>query len=378
MSIWTYTNVSTKQGLTDGEFMFDFALHELGVDENMEKEVRTVLSTLFNHNLNSTKLELVFLTLQEFQYLTIMFGDFFKSNYTTITPLPTGFRALPPGMPEARKTAFEHFCGISAGVSGLDNMNAVRVANMARSFDGSRIAILKLGVWERASLYFNHTMKKYKKGNPASLVYRNVAIGDTIVLLKREFGGDAAQNANEDSKKLELNLRNENPSIHFVMDKRTLPVLNYTIRSCYYFLATVCEPALSQLMKWATISSTAVHRIGFIAAVHKSNPNNPLPKGSVVDTQRYHQISSPAMQESRYSVVLTNLFEHGNQDKPVLWRLTIGAPLPTPQESISTGPIKRTAADASLSISASATASKLNRKSSSAIANASSTINPAS
>lgn len=366
MSIWTYTNVSTKQGLTDGEFMFDFALHELGRDKKEEDAVRSDLTTLFNHNLNSTKLELVFLTLQEFQYLTIKYGDFFLNT-----------RPVPAGVPKARTSAFEHFCGISAGVSGLDNMNAVRASNMARSFDGSRIAILKLGVWERASLYFNQTMKKYKKSPPITLIYRDVAIGDTIVLLRHEFSNSAATKANANPTTMERALRNENPSIHFVVDKRTLPALTYSTTSCYYYLATVCEPAISKLMKFAG-TSTTVHRIGFIAAVHKSNASTPLPKGKAEDTARYHQISSPAMQESRYSVVLTNLFEHGDQELPVFTRENIGAPVPTPQESIATGPIKRTAADANLSISASATASKLNRKTSSAIANASSTVNPAS
>lgn len=349
--IWMYTNVSVKQGNTDGELMFDFQLNELGRTPEEEAAVRNDLTTLFRHNLSSTKLELVFLTLQEFQYLTIQYGDFFankdwKQDKNDIA------------MPEPRLNAYQHFCGISAGFSALDNQNGVRASNMLPSFNGSRIAIRKNGPYERSLLYFNKTVKRAKlDGENDVFVYRDIAVGDNLFLLV---------NIPTESSKMSVELLSGNPAIVFTVENRTIEA-KVTVDSMYYYVATVSGDISARLRK-----SLGAYPIGYIAAVQKTNPLTKTPKNAGDDTMYYHQVRSPETQKSNYTIDLTCA---GKQDDPQELpsvpplikkvgeeTLAIGAPAAEKENAKPAPAIKRTAATANLPVSAPIASSKITRK----------------
>lgn len=348
---WAYINVSTKQGNTDGEFMFDFTPYELGRDEKEEAAVRADLEMIFGHKLSSYKLELIFLTLQEFQVLTIKYGDFFANT-----------RKVPKGQPKVRKQAIQHFSGISAGMSNLDSMNTVRVSNAMRNFDGNRIAILKEGPWERALLYFNKT----QKGPANAITYRDVAIGDVLLLEEYTLGRD---------DNMTVELKNANPTFHFAVENKTIDVTPSslpTTNSKYYYISTA-----SQALAASQREGYAVFSLGYIAAVHKNNTlTNMQPSG------HYHQIRSPAMQRNTYSVVLTSawsdLMMRFGYTIPA--SLVIGASAPKEKEKENVpiaSPLKRTSEQANLPVSASTTSAKINRKTQPAAASSAVHVNPA-
>lgn len=366
--IWLYNNVSVKQGDTDGELMFDFQLNELGRDADEEEKVRTDLTTIFRHNLSSGKLELVFLTLQEFQFLTINYGKFFKNKNWKQDPDDVS-------MPKPRFKVYQHFCGISAGISALDSQNAVRVSNMLPSFNGSRIAIRRAGVYGRSVLYFKKTVKKDDNGD---FIYRDIAVGDALFLLKH--------NKLARDSEMTVELRNADPAILFTVENNTLALKRHAkAKAVYYYFATVSAAEAVELRQ--TKSS---YPIGYVAGVHKTNFHTPTPSVAGEDKMYYHLVRSPAMQRSDYLVDLTfagrevarhllpgvSMLSTPNPTGGAL--LIIGAAAPTPgQENVplisssavaseknsSTASMKRTAEDAKLSVSAQSPLPKINRKS---------------
>lgn len=336
MSIWTYKNACSKSGITDGEPMFEFnadeTANELGRNPAMRERVMSDLQLIFGHDFNAHDVDTVFLTLQEFQVLTMKYGDFFDAA------------AVP-----FRRAAFVHFVGISSGAGRFDSQNAVRVTNMQHTRDGSRIAIRKLESHERVHLYFGQSNAAY---NRAAMNFRRICIGDHLFLGHKTFP-TATRNAEylpAQDIAIMSEMRNPNPSVQFVTDDKTHTLTLTPGVSGYYYLFTATPDFAAMLV---TQYPTAFFTIGRIGAVHKINPLTPR-----VDPNFYHLIRIPSIQRSEFTVTLTG--EMVNETIPAVPRMTIGAPIP---ESVTVevpiaasvaasdatpSPLKRTPADAGL------------------------------
>ncbi len=397
MSQWTYKNVSTKNGNTDGELMFDFLPEELGRTPVENKDILYELQMVFGHDFARGKIDIVFLTLQEFQFLTMKHGDFFvlRPALTQAAAMLTAAKALVPNptttqaqinariaemqeivdyiqdavskSSEARAHALAHFSGISAGVGRFDSQNAIRVSNMNRTNDGSRIAILKLGPYERTALYFGKTTKDDSR---ATLAYRNICAGDNLFLGKKTFpamtamvgGAPHPEILPRQPIELSVERRNANPAVMFVVDDKMHTITLVPGTSVYYYFFTATHDFSATLR---ADRSNSFFPIGEIGVVHKINPLAPA-----ADADFYHQIRSPAIQRSTFTVILTDrLFkEHRTaQSAPLMMigtpfpeSVVVEVPVPTkPAESTPT--LKRTPVEAGLAPVASVTSSKVRK-----------------
>ncbi len=345
MSIWTYKNACSKSGITDGEPMFEFnadeAANELGRTPAERDRVMSDLQLIFGHDFNAHDVDTVFLTMQEFQVLTMKYGDFFDAATVPF-----------------RRSAFVHFVGISSGVGRFDSQNAVRVTNMQHTRDGSRIAIRKLESHERVHLYFGQSNAAYSR---AAMNFRRICIGDHLFLGHKTFPtatGNAEYLPAQDIA-IMSEMRNPNPSVQFVTDDKTHTLTLTPGVSGYYYLFTATPDFAATLVAQAP---TAFFTIGRIGAVHKINPLTPR-----VDPNFYHLIRIPSIQRSEFTVTLTG--EMVRETIPAAPRMTIGAPVP---ESVTVevpiaaavaneaapSPLKRTPADAGLPAAASKTSAE--------------------
>lgn len=344
MSIWTYKNACSKSGITDGEPMFEFnadeTANELGRTPAERDRVMSDLQLIFGHDFNAHDVDTVFLTMQEFQVLTMKYGDFFAASTVPF-----------------RRAAFVHFVGISSGVGGFDSQNAVRVTNMQHTRDGSRIAIRKLESHERVHLYFGQSNAAYSR---ATMNFRRICIGDHLFLGHKTFPAPPAAGAAANAEYLPAQgidimseMRNPNPSVQFVTDDKTHTLTLTPGVSGYYYLFTATPDFAATLV---SIGKDRFFTIGRIGAVHKINPLTPR-----VEPNFYHLIRIPSIQRSEFTVTLTG--EMVKETIPAAPRMAIGAPVP---ESVTvevpiaaavaaeTPSLKRTPADAGLPAAAAA------------------------
>lgn len=343
MSIWTYKNVSTRSGITDGEPMFEFnfeeSAKELGRNDAQRAAVLSDLQLLYGHVFDAHDVDTVFLTLQEFQTLTMKHGDFFDAAAVLF-----------------RRSAVVHFSGISGGVGRFDSQNAVRVSNMQHTRDGSRLAVQKQGAHETTTLYFGKSM--VSSARAATPLYRQICLGDHLMLGHKTFPvatGPAARRPAEFVAQQDLSIltemRNPNPAVQFVTDDKNHTLTLTPGTSGFYYLFTATSDLAAALVSKA---SDKFFILGHIGAVHKVNPLTPR-----VEPNLYHFIRIPSIQRSLFTVVLPDKVVQGT--RPAAPTLTIGAPVPesvtvqVPIAAAATPTLKRTPADAGLPVAAAAT-----------------------
>lgn len=336
MSIWTYKNACSKSGITDGEPMFEFnadeTANELGRTPAERDRVMSDLQLIFGHDFNAHDVDTVFLTMQEFQVLTMKHGKFF------------GAATVP-----FRRSAFVHFVGISSGVGRFDSQNAVRVTNMQHTRDGSRIAIRKLESHERVHLYFGKT------NDTEATINRTICIGDYLLFGYKKFPADVTNAEYLPAQNIPLmsEMRNPNPSVQFVTDDKTHTLTLTPGVSRYYYLFTATPHLAARLVSQFP---EAFFTIGRIGAVHKINPLTPR-----VEPNFYHLIRIPSIQRSEFTVTLTDGMV--KETIPAAPRMVIGAPVPESvtvavpiAAAVNAAPsLKRTTADAGLPAAAAKT-----------------------